>query len=84
MHRHDARGRGFGSRGIELALGRELRERLADLPLRRLRGAHAVVEQLHAMAGLRRDLRDARAHRAGADDADFRGCCGSAPAISGR
>ena len=34
--------------------------------------ADARVEELHAMAGLRGDLRDAGAHRAGADDGDRR------------
>ena len=32
--------------------------------------AQARVEQLHRMTGLRRDLRDAGAHRARADDGD--------------
>ena len=35
-------------------------------------GAHPGVEQLHAMAVQRGDLRDAGAHRAGADDGDHR------------
>ena len=57
---------------FELALGGELRQRLADLLLGLVGGAHAGVEQVHAMAMLCCDLRDPGAHRAGADDADLR------------
>ncbi len=37
---------------------------------RLLRAPHPGVEEPHRMSGLRRDLRDARTHRPGADDGD--------------
>ena len=48
-------------------------QRLADPCLGLVRGAHAGVEQAHAMTGLRGDLRDAGPHGTCPDDGDFRG-----------
>jgi len=54
--------------GCELALFHELAEALVDCLQRAVdRGRRGVV-QLHREARLREDLRDAVAHRAGADD----------------
>ena len=54
--------------GVELALGDQAVERLLELGAGRGGGAFARVEQPHRVPGLRRDLGDARAHDAGADD----------------
>ena len=55
---------------LEPALRDELVERFGDALLRGVARAEARVVQLDAMAVQRGDLRDARAHRAGADDGD--------------
>ena len=60
--------RGVGVAAAEPALGRPALPSASAMPLlRRVAGADARVVQLHAMAGQRGDLRDAGAHRAGAD-----------------
>jgi hypothetical protein len=60
----------FGS--VEPALGGEAVERRCELGARARRGAFAGVEQADRVPGLRRDLRDSRAHDSGADDEDRR------------
>ena len=72
VHRNDRAAAASASARAELAFGRERCQRFADLRLRRVGGAHARIEEVHAMPRLRGHLRDARAHRAGADDADLR------------
>ncbi|VWB16481.1 hypothetical protein BLA6863_00606 [Burkholderia lata] len=55
---------------FEPALLGEPRELRADAGQRLVAGGFVQVEQQHRMAGRRRDLRNARAHRAGTDHAD--------------
>ena len=62
----------LGGAGLEPALGDQAVERRRELGARCARRAFAGVEQVHRMAGLRRDLRDARTHDAGADHEDRR------------
>ena len=54
----------------EPAFGHQLVERFRDALLRGIAGTETGVVQLDAMPVERGDLRDARAHRAGADDGD--------------
>jgi hypothetical protein len=56
----------------ELVLGNERVERSSDLASRIVRGAHPRVEKPDGMPRSGRDLRDARAHGARADDRDRR------------
>ena len=65
-----ARERRLGCRARQLSFCGELRERLRHRLFRGVGRAEARVVQLHRMTGLRRDLRDAGAHRAGAEDGD--------------
>ena len=70
-HRRDPRDRRIGVGLREPALRRRAcASDAGDALLRRIAGADARVVQLHAMAVERGDLRDAGAHRAGADDGD--------------
>jgi hypothetical protein len=55
------------------AFARETREAVPDVELRPLEGLDRVVAGDHRETGLRRDLDDAGAHRAGAEDADLAG-----------
>ena len=50
---------------------RERRQGFAELYFRLIGGAHPRIEEVDAMPRLCRQLRDPRAHRAGADDADL-------------
>ena len=68
----DPADRGVGVGAREPALGDQLVERFGDAFLRGVARADARVVQLDAMAVERGDLRDAGAHRAGADDGDGR------------
>ncbi|ESS38961.1 hypothetical protein P355_4465 [Burkholderia cenocepacia KC-01] len=69
-HRADSIARCVGLRRFEPALLRQPRELGADAGQRLVAGCFVQVVQQHRMAGRRRDLRNARAHRAGADHAD--------------
>ncbi len=75
VDRDDARIRRLGLRLVELALRGEPGQRLRDRGARLLGGPEPRVEEPHRMSGLRGDLRDAAAHRAGADDGDRRVAC---------
>ena len=67
----------------EPALGGQLAQRFGDAGPRGVGGAEARVVQLHLVAGERRDLRDPRAHRPGADHGDGRvGGQGGAPSAA--
>ena len=86
-HGRDPPDRGIDIALAEPALGRLPAERFGDAALRRVAGADARVVQLHAMAVQRGDLRDARAHRAGADHGDGgarRQCGGHARRAAGQ
>ena len=75
VDRADAGDRGLRLLGVELALGDQALERLLELGAGRGGGAFAGVEQAHRVPGLGRDLGDARAHDAGADDEHRRAGC---------
>ena len=51
---------------------RQRRQRFAELRFGLIGGAHPRIEEVDTMPRLRGKLRDPRAHRAGADDADLR------------
>ncbi len=71
-HGRDPRDGGIRRGALQPAFRDELVERFGDALLRRVAGAEARVVQLDAMPVERGDLRDAGAHRAGADDGDGR------------
>ena len=56
VHRRDPRDRGIGVRARELALCRQRHQRLAELRLRLVGGAHPRIEEMDAMARLRGEL----------------------------
>ena len=70
LRRLDTRGHGARRFGVHLAALRERLQRLGHGPERALDRACLGVGQQYTMSGLRGHLRNAGAHRAGADDAD--------------